>query len=139
LPQKPEAEAVERDYPILEYDDTPEALIEPQRVIRPKDVPEHAVVCFFHEVIEGLCQQHGACIVHPMRSEMGLHPVYELKVEGKRLAIFHPGVGAPLAAGLLEEVIALGCRKFVARRRRGRAGQPDRPRARRRSLFRRAG
>jgi uridine phosphorylase len=105
---------MEPDYPILEYDDTPEALIEPQRVIRPKDVPEHAVVCFFHDVIEGLCQQHGACIVHPMRTEMGLHPVYELKVEGKRLAIFHPGVGAPLAAGLLEEVIALGCRKFVA-------------------------
>src|SRR6266849_6514718 len=85
LPQKTETEAMEPDYPILEYDDTPEALIEPQRVIRPKDVPEHAVVCFFHDVIEGLYQQHGACIVHPMRSEMGLHPVYELKVEGKRL------------------------------------------------------
>jgi len=30
------------------------------------------------------------------------------------LAFFHPGVGAPLAAGLLEEVIAFGCRKFIA-------------------------
>jgi uridine phosphorylase len=30
------------------------------------------------------------------------------------LAFFHPGVGAPIAAGLLEEAIAFGCRKFIA-------------------------
>jgi uridine phosphorylase len=30
------------------------------------------------------------------------------------LAFVHPGVGAPLAAGLLEEIIPLGCRKFTA-------------------------
>ena len=33
---------------------------------------------------------------------------------GQRLALYHPGVGAPLAAGLLEESIALGCRRFIA-------------------------
>ncbi|HZO91606.1 MAG TPA: nucleoside phosphorylase [Chthonomonadaceae bacterium] len=104
----------EISYPILEFDATPEALISPERLITPQDVPEHAVACFFSEVIEKLCQQHGACVVHPLRSEMGVHPVYEMQVDGKRLAIFHPGLGAPLAAGLLEEVIALGCRKFSA-------------------------
>ena len=35
-------------------------------------------------------------------------------MNGQRLALFHPGVGAPLAVGLLEEVIALGSRKFIA-------------------------
>ena len=30
------------------------------------------------------------------------------------MAVFHPGVGAPLAAGMLEEIIALGCRDFIA-------------------------
>jgi uridine phosphorylase len=30
------------------------------------------------------------------------------------LAFFHPGVGSPFAAALLEEVIAIGGRKFVA-------------------------
>jgi uridine phosphorylase len=28
--------------------------------------------------------------------------------------LFHPGVGAPLAAAMLDEVIADGCRKFIA-------------------------
>ena len=34
--------------------------------------------------------------------------------DDERVALFHPGVGAPLAAGLLEEVIASGCKKFIA-------------------------
>ena len=32
---------------------------------------------------------------------------------GRRLAFFHPVVGAPIAAGLLEAAIAFGCKKFV--------------------------
>ncbi len=49
-----------------------------------------------------------------MRSEIGTHPLYEIEHDGRKLALFHPGVGAPLAAALLEEVIARGCRKFIA-------------------------
>ena len=39
-------------YPILEHDYPQEALIEPSKVIRPQDVPEHCVICFFNEVID---------------------------------------------------------------------------------------
>jgi uridine phosphorylase len=48
------------------------------------------------------------------RSEIGLHPIYEIDFQGRPVAFFHPGVGASLAAGLLEEVIARGGRKFIA-------------------------
>ncbi len=101
-------------YPILEFDSAPEAMLEPKRLIKPHDVPEHAVACFFQDVISKLVQEHGARVVNHLRSEIGTHPVYELAVDGQRLAVFHPGVGAPLCAGMLEEVIALGCTKFVA-------------------------
>ncbi|MDX9745885.1 MAG: hypothetical protein RBU31_05045 [Syntrophales bacterium] len=37
----------------------------------------------------------------------------EIEYCDQRLAFFHPGVGAPLAAGLLEKAIAYGCRKFM--------------------------
>ena len=103
-----------REYPILEYDPAPAAVIEPSRVIRSIDIPEHAVVCFFQDVITQLSQSHEARVVKHLRSEIGTHPVYEIDLDGRRLAVFHPGVGAPLSAALLEEVIALGCRKFVA-------------------------
>jgi len=105
---------MQQDYPILEFDSTPEAMLEPSRIIKPIDVPEHAVACFFQDVITQLSQQHKARVIKHLRSEIGAHPLYELDVAGKRLAVFHPGVGAPLAAGLLEEVIALGCKKFIA-------------------------
>jgi uridine phosphorylase len=103
-----------RDYPILEFDDAAEAIMEPAKLIEPMDVPEHCVICFFAEVIESVVEQHRATVLAYSASEIGQHPLYEINVDGKRLAFFHPGIGAPLAAGLLEEMIARGCRKFIA-------------------------
>src|SRR5579871_81871 len=100
--------------PILEFDPAPEAFLEPKKLIKPLDIPERAVVCFFQEVMEHLVQQETLRTVRHLRSEMGTHPVYEMAMDGKRLAVFHPGVGAPLAAAMLEEVIALGCNTFIA-------------------------
>ncbi|HEX2912851.1 MAG TPA: nucleoside phosphorylase [Chloroflexia bacterium] len=105
---------MEHEFPILEYDSSPEAHIEPSKLIKPLDVPEHAVACFFQDVITKLAQEHKAQVVKHLRSEIGRHPVYEVEIKGQRLIVFHPGVGAPLSAGFLEEVIAIGCRKFMA-------------------------
>src|SRR5215813_9694728 len=102
------------DAPILEFDAALEAILEPQRILKPVDIPEHGVLCFFQDVITQLAQSHEMRLVWHLRSEMGTHPVWEMTVEGRRIAVIHPGVGAPLAAAMLEEVIALGCRKFIA-------------------------
>lgn len=102
-----------QSYPILEYDPAPEAMIEPARTIVPRDVPEHCVICFFKEIIEKVASEHHARVAVANHWEDGPHPLYEIAHAGQRLAFFHPGVGAPLAAGLLEEVIAFGCRKFI--------------------------
>ncbi len=101
-------------YPILEYDPTPEAMIEPSRVIKPRNMPERCVVCFFTEVIEEVVREHHAEMLVENRWEDGPHPVYEISRRGKRLALFHPGVGASQLAAILEEVIAFGCSKFIA-------------------------
>jgi uridine phosphorylase len=103
-----------RDYPILEFDPTREAVLEPCRLIKPVDVSERCVVCFFADVISKVVRERSPRLVYNCNSEIGSHPVYELEHEGRRVAFFHPGVGAPLAAGMLEEVAALGCRSFVA-------------------------
>jgi uridine phosphorylase len=101
-------------YPILEYDPTPEAFIEPSRIIKPRDMPEHCVICFFGEVIEKVVQEQQARVLVENRWEDGPHSVYEIAHKGHRLAFFHPGIGSALSAALLEEVIAFGCRKFIA-------------------------
>jgi uridine phosphorylase len=100
-------------YPILEHEFTGEAKIEPSRHIKPRDVPEACVITFFREVIEKVVAEKQAKIAVHNRWEDGPHPIYELDHQGKRVAFFHPGVGAAIAAGLLEEAIAFGCRKFI--------------------------
>jgi uridine phosphorylase len=101
-------------YPILEYDLEREAVIEPMHIIQPRDIPEHCVLCFFKEVVENVAKEYHARVAVENRWEDGPHPIYEIEYAGQRLAFFHPGVGAPLAVGLLEEAIAYGCRKFIA-------------------------
>jgi uridine phosphorylase len=101
-------------YPILEFDSTPEAFIEPSKIIRARDLPEHCVICFFREVIDKVIAENNAKVMVENHWEDGPHHIYEISYRNQRLAFFHPGVGAPLAAGLLEEAIAFGCRKFVA-------------------------
>lgn len=101
-------------YPILEYDPTREAFIEPTKVRRKRDMPERCVICFFMDVIEKIVSECDAKILVENRWEDGPHPVYEIEYKGQRLAFFHPGIGCASAAGILEEVIAFGCNKFIA-------------------------
>jgi uridine phosphorylase len=110
--QSPDAPS-SRIAPILEFDPSPAAVIEPSLYNRPADVAPHCVITFFQDVIDRLAGRGALRIVKKIRSEIGQHPLYETDFDGKRLAIIHPGVGAPLAAALLESVIARGCRKFV--------------------------
>jgi len=101
-------------YPILEHDPSVEATTEPSRNIRPRDVPQHVVICFFREVLEKVAAEHNAKELIKNAWEDGPHPMYEIEHRGRRLGFFHPGVGAPIAVCLLEEAIAFGSRKFIA-------------------------
>ena len=99
--------------PILEFDPAREAMIEPSRLFHALDVPEYCVICFFKEVIEKIARERNAKVVAANDWEDGRHHLYEIEYQGRRLALIHPGVGAPIAAGILEDTIAHGCRKFI--------------------------
>jgi uridine phosphorylase len=104
-----------RQYPLFEFDDTLPAIIEPGKVIKPVEgIAQHAVLCFFQDVIHALRESHNFETIFTLGSEIGPNPVYQFEIEGRPLAVIHPGVGAPLAGAFLDELIALGCRKFVA-------------------------
>lgn len=100
--------------PILEFDPDREAMIEPTSIIACGDVPEHCVLCFFGEVVAKVAEERGAAVASIDHWENGDHVLYEIEQGGRRLGFIHPGVGGPLAAGTLEDMIAHGCRKFVA-------------------------
>ncbi len=101
-------------YPILEFDPTLKSIIEPAQILPAIDIAEHCVLCFFQDVISDLKIAGRLQQVFELGSERGPNPVYELLIDGQRLALMHPGVGAPVSAAFMDELIALGCRKFIA-------------------------
>jgi uridine phosphorylase len=107
------------EVPILEFDPSPLAMIEPSaHFCAPEraevDMPERAVLCFFADVVARVAEQEDARRVVSLVSEHGRHTVWELEREGRRVAFLQPGVGAPLAGVFFEEVIDYGVRAAVA-------------------------
>lgn len=43
---------MKKEFPILEFDNASNAIIEPKKVIQKIDLPEQVVICFFNDVIE---------------------------------------------------------------------------------------
>jgi uridine phosphorylase len=104
------------DYPILEHDPAPTAIIEPSHVIEPLEaMPEHCVFCFFPNVIAKFEAEGLAHEIRSYPTDSGMRRFFEFDCGLDRpVALTHPGVGAPLAAASLEISIALGGKKFVA-------------------------
>jgi uridine phosphorylase len=101
-------------FPILEFDPNPTAIINPFAVKLSEPAPRRVVLCFFQDVLRPLAADGKLIEIGRLGSEIGSNPLYRMDTPGGALLVLHPGVGAPLAAGYLEEVIALGCDRFVA-------------------------
>jgi uridine phosphorylase len=105
---------MQKNFPILEFDPTLTAILEPKMAPLVEPCPEKAVLCFFQEIIRELADSKQIRQIGTLGSEIGPNPLYELVWEEQRYLVLHPGVGAPLAAGFLEEAIGLGARKLIA-------------------------
>jgi len=71
---EPSPAAADQSAPILEHDPSTEAVIEPTGKHSSPRLPEHCVLCFFHDVIATLAADGTATKTTDLRSEMGLLP-----------------------------------------------------------------
>lgn len=101
------------DLPLLENDLDAPGVVPPGAMRTTGSMPPDVVLCFFAEVVEAVAARPDARRRATMRTEMGRQTVWEIDEDGATLAVGHPGVGAPLAAALLEEFVALGGRRFT--------------------------
>lgn len=101
--------------PLFENDLTEPGVLQ-AHMLHDEDVtiPHVAVLCFFNELLEQLAAENVLTPIYTLRSEIGKNHVYELSTDFGTVAVVHPGVGAPLAAGFVEEMAALGVTTFVA-------------------------
>jgi uridine phosphorylase len=100
--------------PILECDDTYEALIHAPNLLEKIEIPKHCVIVFFRDVIEKWLETGKLKEVFEIKSEAGIHKIYVADYNNHQICLFHPMLGGPFAAGFLEEVTALGCTKYIA-------------------------
>ena len=102
--------------PLIEFDPSKKALIEPdmlralQTNVKP---PEHCVMPIYSSLIENLKQDGRLEKIHEVYNPHVPMEVFKMGYDGNSLAVAHPGIGAPSAGAHLEEMIALGCRKFI--------------------------
>jgi uridine phosphorylase len=101
-------------YPLLEFDPNPNAIINPIAVKLSEPCPERAVACFFLDVLQPMAQAGQLVEIGQTGSEAGINPLYRLTLDGQSILVFHPGVGAPLAAAFMDEVIVLGVKCMTA-------------------------
>jgi uridine phosphorylase len=97
--------------PLFEFDPSPRAVIDPSRHTGRARLPRHAVACWFRDVVDELCGDLDP--VYRVDSESGPFPIWVFERDGRPLAVFHPGVGAPMAVSCLEVVIALGATHII--------------------------
>ena len=105
----------ENNFPILEFDSTKEAILSASKNTKiAKKLPERCVITFFGEAIDALV------------TEKTLEKFEELSFESRKLPLFlfdagrfpvllvHGFGSGPYAAGLLEKLVAFGCKKIIA-------------------------
>jgi uridine phosphorylase len=99
--------------PLTEDDLADPGLIAPGAMRTRGTSPSDVVLCFFPEVMAAFAEHaREAAVLH---SENGRSPVLSVtRPDGTEIGLVHPGVGAPMAVATLEEVVALGGRRFTA-------------------------
>jgi len=104
-----------KDFPILEFDDNKNAKINPSIIIsRKDDIPEHCVIAFFGDVIEKMLKDNRLKQIGVFNTCTVSFPIYETEYDGKKIGIVAGILGAAGSAGELEELIAMGFKKFIA-------------------------
>ncbi|MDR3208416.1 MAG: nucleoside phosphorylase [Rickettsiales bacterium] len=103
-------------FPILEFDQGRDAVIDPRKIIRKiRGMPEYCVLCFFDEAIKKLVKKYPHETVSYFKSDGGIKkPIYKVKVGNKNVCLTAALLGGPFAVGQIEEISAMGCKKFLA-------------------------
>ena len=86
-------------FPILEFDPHPTAILNPTAAPLDRPVPSRAVACFFQDVLKKLAEDGKLTEIGRLASEIGTNPLFLYETSSEPVLVFHPGVGAPLAAG----------------------------------------
>lgn len=101
------------EIPILEYDTGSEELIRPDHGVEPF-LPERCVFAFLGDVVDRYAAAHEAKVADEYVTVSKTFLYYVMNFEGQEVCFVQAPIGAAAAAAMLDNLIALGCRKIIA-------------------------
>ena len=103
------------DAPILDFDPTTSAIIEPSALYdRIEGLPHRCVITWMGDAFSRFEERYELVERRRFTLETVDNPIYEFDVDGQKILVTIANVGAPAAAALFEALIALGCTDFIA-------------------------
>ena len=103
---------IKNDFPILEYDISKKAIIEPNRNGKNK-FPEYCVMTFFNEVLNTYLKKNKHTIIGEYKSEMKVFPVYKVKYKRINICIIQAVVGSGSIAMMTDFLIGGGVKNII--------------------------
>lgn len=99
--------------PLLEFDENKTAKFSPENFGMEKCLPERCVICFSVSATDAVAEKYNGERRSLVKSSTAILPVYTVHCEGEEIALVSGFLGSAGAAAQLEELIAMGARKFV--------------------------
>ena len=99
------------NYPILEYDGVPDAVLEPDHEALGIVLPPRVAFPFVGDCVHDYAREHNLPVLAVYETVTKKYPVYKLSDE---VCLCEAPIGAPVAAGLMDWMIAYGARQFIS-------------------------
>lgn len=96
------------------YIDDMDAIINPSdMIVEVENMPEVAIACFSRKLFDKVIEGSKSREIARLNNTNGDNIIYEVEYKNKKFAMFMMSVGAPAAVNDLEDIHALGCKKFI--------------------------
>ena len=105
---------IKHEFPILEYDDSPKAVIQPDHEHLNLKLPPKAVFAFLGGCIGRYAKEQGLTPVAEFISITKKYPVYVVNYEGEDICLCQAPVGAPAAVQIMDWLISYGVKTVVS-------------------------
>lgn len=102
------------EFPILEFDDNPRAVIMPTHEDLDLNLPARCVYAFLEEEIERYANSVGAEKVGEFVSATKTYPVYVMEYQGEEICLAQAPVGSAAAAQFLDWLIGYGVKQIIS-------------------------
>ena len=97
-----------------DFDENKEAIIMPEMCAsRIDNFPEVTISCFSEKLFNKVIAAFNFKKIGDVHSAVGLNPIYEVEYKGKRFALYHSLVGAPLCVNQYEDIMVMGSKKLI--------------------------